>query len=69
MSSFTLYIATSIALILVIEGLVYALFPDAVRRMFAIALALPAKQLRLFGLVMAVSGFCLVWILQSFSGS
>jgi len=69
LSPFVLYIATACALILVIEGLVYALFPDAVRRMFAAALAMPPERLRLFGAAMAASGFCLVAFLQSFTGN
>ncbi|MCB9990554.1 MAG: DUF2065 domain-containing protein [Rhodospirillales bacterium] len=68
MSDFALYITTAFALIFVIEGLLYALFPDGIRRMFALALSLPPEKLRATGLVMAALGFCMVWLLQSFSG-
>lgn len=65
--SFGAYILTAIALVFIIEGLLYALFPDAVRKMFAAALTMPPSQLRLFGSVMAISGFCLIWFLKPFS--
>jgi len=68
-SGFALYILTALALVLVIEGRVYALFPDTVRRMFVMALALPESRLRLFGVAMAASGFGLVLFLSYFSGS
>ena len=37
MSDFGLYIITAFCLIFVIENMVYALFPDMVRKMMAIA--------------------------------
>lgn len=64
MTGFTLYILTALSLILVIEGLLYALFPDFMRRIMATALMLPVPRLRLFGAVMAVSGFCLILLFQ-----
>ncbi|PJB69940.1 MAG: DUF2065 domain-containing protein [Alphaproteobacteria bacterium CG_4_9_14_3_um_filter_47_13] len=63
---FLLYIITAFALVFVIEGLFYALFPNGVRKMMEAALSLPEKQLRIFGVVMAVTGFCLVLLLQKF---
>lgn len=63
MGSFGTYLLTSLSLVFVIEGLVYALFPETVKKMMAMALALPAGQLRLFGLLIAATGFGFVWIL------
>jgi uncharacterized protein YjeT (DUF2065 family) len=60
MAGFTLYILTALSLILVIEGLLYALFPDLMRRIMATAIMLPVPRLRLFGAIMALSGFCMV---------
>lgn len=60
-SDFWLYIATSIALIFVIEGLIYALFPDQVRKLMAMAVMMPVRHLRLFGAAAALTGFALVW--------
>ncbi len=65
MESFSLYILTAFALVFVIEGLIYALFPDSVRKMMAMAIQMPSEKLRLFGLVMAATGFGLVWLLQA----
>lgn len=65
MSSFTLYILTAFSLVFVIEGLIYTLFPDSVRKMMALAIQMPPEKLRMFGLVMAVTGFALVWMLQA----
>jgi uncharacterized protein YjeT (DUF2065 family) len=60
MESFGLYIFTAIALIFVIEGLLYALFPDMMRKMMISALSLPSATLRNFGIAMVVIGFALV---------
>lgn len=63
MSDFALYIMTAFALVFVIEGLVYAFFPDAIKSMMAMALQLPKEQLRGFGIAMALFGFALIWLL------
>lgn len=65
MTDFLLYIGTAFALIFVIEGLLYALFPDAIRRMMAMAISMPVQKLRLFGAVMAASGFSLVLLIRA----
>jgi len=65
--SFSLYIFTALALMLVIEGLVYALFPTQVKKMFEAAIMWPEKNFRVFGIVMVLSGFSLVVLLQTFS--
>lgn len=64
MESFIQYILTALALMLVIEGLLYALFTDSVRRMMAVALTLPPEKLRFFGFFMAGIGLFTAWILQ-----
>jgi len=55
---------TAFALILVFEGIAYALFPDFMRRMLALALMTPVGQLRIAGLVAAICGVGLVWLLR-----
>ena len=55
---------TAVALILVIEGAVYALFPDAMKRMMAQVLTLPDGSLRWAGLAAAVLGIFLVWLIR-----
>ncbi len=55
---------TAVALILVIEGAVYALFPDGMKRMMEQVLTLPASSLRSAGLAAAVLGIFLVWLIR-----
>ncbi|HTZ37122.1 MAG TPA: DUF2065 domain-containing protein [Stellaceae bacterium] len=55
---------TALALILVIEGIAYALLPDLMRRLAARATAMPAQALRLAGLAAACLGVILVWALR-----
>lgn len=65
MNDFTLYILTALSLVFVIEGLVYALFPEAVRRMMALALSLPPERLRLFGAAGVAAGLSMIWAMQA----
>ena len=55
---------TALALVLVIEGCLYALFPGAMRRAAARAVALPPQVLRTAGLVAACAGLALVWLVR-----
>jgi uncharacterized protein len=55
---------TAFALVLVLEGIAYALLPDFMRRMLALALMTPVGQLRIAGLVAATCGVGLVWLLR-----
>jgi uncharacterized protein len=54
----------ALGLVLALEGALYALFPEGMRRAAALALALPAEQLRIGGLVAAVLGVGLVWLVR-----
>ncbi len=55
----------AIGLVLVIEGALYALFPDAMKKMAETVVGLPAPLLRKTGLVAAFIGFVIVWILKT----
>lgn len=55
---------TALALILVIEGIVYALAPETMRRLAARATVTPAQALRVGGLIAACVGVVLVWALR-----
>ncbi len=57
-------VLTALALILVIEGAIYALFPEAMKRVLAQVMGLPASSLRSAGLASAVAGVALVWLLR-----
>lgn len=54
----------ALALILVIEGLLYALFPGAMHRLMTLALSQPPGIMRWMGLAAAALGVALVWLVQ-----
>lgn len=54
----------ALGLAITIEGMLYALFPDGMRRALAAALAQPPATLRMAGLVMAVFGVALIWLIR-----
>ncbi len=64
MESFGAYILTAFALVFVIEGALYALFPEQIRRMLAMALTMPPQSLRIFGASMVAVGFLLVTLIE-----
>ncbi len=51
-------------LALVLEGAAYALFPDAMRKMMAQVLELAPSNIRFVGLVAAVLGVGIVWLVR-----
>ncbi len=56
---------TAIGLALAIEGALYALFPNAMRRFMARALAEPAESIRIGALIMGAIGVAIVWLARS----
>jgi uncharacterized protein len=52
------------ALVLVIEGVLYALFPEGMKRAAAVVLAIPPRLLRMAGLAAACVGVALVWVVR-----
>ncbi len=58
-------LATALALVLVIEGLIYALFPDHLKRMMVTIMSVPAPTLRVAGLAAAIVGVGIVWLMRS----
>ncbi|MAQ71577.1 MAG: hypothetical protein CL565_05225 [Alphaproteobacteria bacterium] len=64
MQDFFLYISTAFALIFVIEGLLYACFPETMRRILATALMLPKGKLRHIGFSMFLFGVFLVLLMD-----
>ena len=57
-------LATALSLVLVVEGVLWAVSPDGMKRAAAMTLGLANSQLRLAGLIAAVIGVLLVWILR-----
>jgi uncharacterized protein len=55
---------TALALILVIEGIGYALFPEGLKRLAVRATKTPSQSLRIGGLIAAFLGVILVWALR-----
>ena len=56
---------TALGLVLVIEGVLYAAAPDAMRRMAARASLLSSDALRVGGMAALALGVGLVWLLRS----
>ena len=57
-------LATGLALVLVIEGVLYALFPEGMKRVAARAMLVPPQILRASGLLAASAGVVIVWLLR-----
>ena len=57
-------LATALALVLVLEGALWALFPEAMKRAAALALGMADSSLRTGGLAAAAVGVALVWLLR-----
>jgi len=55
----------ALALVLFFEGALYALFPDGMKRMMISVLEMPSGNLRIMGLIAAVIGVFLVWLIKS----
>lgn len=53
------------ALLFAVEGMLYALFPDGMKRMMSLAIQQPSGLLRGSGLCVAVVGVGIVWLLKS----
>ncbi len=52
------------ALVLFFEGVLYALFPDGMKRMMISVLEMPSGNLRMAGLVAALLGLFLTWLIK-----
>jgi uncharacterized protein len=57
-------VATAIGLVLVLEGALYALFPDLMKRMAQQVTQSPGDTLRIAGVVSAAIGVALVWFVR-----
>jgi uncharacterized protein YjeT (DUF2065 family) len=54
----------AIGLVLVIEGIVFAGFPNAAKRLAASAIESPEISLRLAGIASAAIGLLLIWLVR-----
>jgi len=55
---------TALALMLVLEGALYALFPQPMKRAAMLLLRQPEMTLRLTGLGLAIIGVAWVWVIR-----
>ncbi len=55
---------TALALVLVIEGLFLAIFPQRVRQILEVLETIPPETLRIGGVTAAALGVFLVWLLR-----
>jgi uncharacterized protein YjeT (DUF2065 family) len=56
-------VLAGVAVVLAVEGLLYAVAPAAMRRMIGALAELPEQRLRLGGLAAAAGGIGLAWLL------
>ena len=54
----------ALGLVLVIEGILFAAFPSGTKRAMAAALETPETRLRIVGLVSALLGIVIVWLVR-----
>ncbi|PCJ71898.1 MAG: hypothetical protein COA62_04880 [Rhodobiaceae bacterium] len=54
----------AIGLVLVLEGMLYAVFPGGLKRMMSLAQSLPDETLRRSGLVALALGVVIVWLVR-----
>jgi uncharacterized protein len=54
----------AIGLVLVLEGLMYAVFPGSLKRMMSMALNLPDDVLRRSGIAALALGVVIVWLVR-----
>jgi uncharacterized protein YjeT (DUF2065 family) len=57
-------VVAAVGLILALEGALYALFPDFMRRLAAHMVQTPGDTLRLAGVVSAAVGVAIVWMVR-----
>ncbi len=56
----------ALGLILALEGALYALFPNGMKKMMHIVMAQPTESLRMTGMATATVGVAIVWALKRF---
>jgi len=57
-------LVVALGLVLVIEGALYALFPEGMMRLMAQVMAMPPSFVRKVGVVAAAVGLVIVWLVR-----
>ena len=55
---------SALALAIALEGIIYALFPDGMKRVMSVAIEQPTANLRFVGLLAAVLGVVIIWAIR-----
>jgi len=55
---------TALGLAIVIEGVCYALFPEAMKKMMLNVIGQPVSTLRMFGIAAAIAGVVIIWLVR-----
>jgi uncharacterized protein len=58
------FVLLAIGLVLIVEGLAYALAPSFVEKALRVLASMPLEQRRIAGLGMAIAGAVIVWLLR-----
>jgi len=61
-------LVAALGLALAIEGLLFASFPDAMKRVMLDAGGSPRERMRLVGIASALAGVAVVWLARRFLG-
>lgn len=56
----------ALGLALVVEGILFAAFPDGMRRAMYEAAHSPSDRMRLVGILSAIAGLGMIWIVRQF---
>ena len=59
-------LATALGLVLVIEGIGYALAPGRFKAMMALAAEIPEERLRTGGIIAVAAGVVVVWLARQY---
>jgi uncharacterized protein len=57
-------ILTAIGLVLAVEGLLYAAFPGGMKRAMLQIMDMPLEKMRMAGLLAAILGVAIVWLVR-----
>ena len=58
-------VLAALSLVRVLEGAIYTLFPDGMKRIMAQTITLPSSMLRGAGLAAACAGIALLWLVRA----
>ncbi|MGP9821448.1 DUF2065 domain-containing protein [Salinarimonas sp. NSM] len=57
-------LVVALGLVLAVEGLLFAAFPEGVKRAMIAAAETPADRMRLVGIASAIVGVAIVWLIR-----